>query len=52
MLLVRTERGWGKKVGEVLKVGVTVVSASEVQAEGLLSDPCAGFGRRKGKSIL
>lgn len=28
-------------------MGITVVSASEIQAEGLLSDPCSDFGRKK-----
>lgn len=31
----------------MLNMGITVVSASEIQAEGLLSDPCSDFGRKK-----
>lgn len=36
----------------MLKRGVIMVSASEIQAEGLLSDPCSDSGMKADKSIL
>lgn len=41
-----------KKGGEGLNMDVRMVSGSEIQAEGLLSDPWSDSGRKENKSVL
>lgn len=41
-----------KKGGEGLNMDVRMVSGSEIQAEGLLSDPWSDSGRKENQSVL
>lgn len=47
MLLVLPQKG-----GEVMNVGVRMVSGSEIQAERLLSDQCSDSGKKDNKNVL
>lgn len=33
-------------------MGIRMVSGSEIQAEGFLSDPCSDSGRKENKNVL
>lgn len=36
----------------MLHMGIIMVSALEMQAEGLFSDPCSDSGKKKDKNLL